>query len=515
MSALPTHILLVEDEAAFADMLTEVLIAECGDALRVSTASRLHEALRHLKQEGFDLILLDLSLPDQQGLATFAAVKRAVPLLPIILLTGLDDESLALQALRDGAQDYLVKGQFDGILLARAIRYAIERNQIERRLRQSEEFYRLISENVTDMISVLDPAGRRLYSSPSFAAVLGDVPLLRDEDSFLNIHPEDRDHMRNVFQQVVRTGVGQRAEYRFLLPDGAVRHVESQSSVIRDEAGNPAKVVVVSRDVSNRILTEQRLRAAHAELTRSHEELKATQQRLVQSEKLEAVSTFAAGVAHEVKNPLQTVTLGIDYLTDYVVTDDPNAATMLQEMSNAVRRADATIRALLEFAAYRKGAVTEQNLNDILRQSLQTVRGEAAAHPIQIVDELAADLPPLRLDPRAMRHVFINLFSAELKKLRTGGELLIRTETSLAGSDGAPPPGPGPVAARSAVRLEVESRRAVVVLPAATAPDAAAPPPPTKDFGLLVLKKIIELYGGRVEFQLAETGNRFVLTFAL
>lgn len=514
MSQRPTHILLVEDEAAFADMLAEVLVAECGDALRVATAGCLRDALLHLKQETFDLILLDLSLPDRQGLATFTDVKRAVPLLPIILLTGLDDESLALQALREGAQDYLVKGQFDGVLLARAIRYAIERNQIERRLRQSEEFFRLISENVTDMIAVLDPHGRRLYSSPSFAAVLGDVQLLRDEDSFRNIHPEDRDHMRAVFHEVVRTGVGQRAEYRFLLPDGVVRHVESQSSVIRDDTGKPAKVVVVSRDVSNRIRNEQQLRAANAELTRSHEELQVTQQRLVQSEKLEAVSTFAAGVAHEVKNPLQTVTLGIDYLTDYVVTDDPNAATMLQEMSHAVRRADATIRALLEFAAYRKGAVTDQNLNDILRQSLQTVRGEAAPHAIQIIDELAENLPPLRLDPRAMRHVFINLFSSELKKLRTGGDLVIRTECSLCPPDAPVPRGSGGgTAAKPAVRLQVESRRTAQVT---IAPEAALPAGqvPTKDFGLLVLKKIIELYGGRLEFNLAETGNRFVLTFA-
>jgi PAS domain S-box-containing protein len=504
MSA-PTHILLVEDEAVFAGMLAEILAVECHGPVRVSPVGCLQAALVRLKQEHFDLVLLDLSLPDCQGLDTFAAVRQAAPLLPVILLTGLDDESLSLQALRDGAQDYLVKGRFSGALLARAIRYAIERNQIERKLRQSEAFFRLISESVTDMIAVLDTTGQRLYNSPSYTAVLGNPDRLRTEDPFATIHPEDRDHMRSVFQHVATTGVGQRAEYRFLLPDGAVRHVESQSSVICDDTGKPAKVVVVSRDVSDRIAAEQELRKANAELTQSHAELKATQQRLVQSEKLEAVSTFAAGVAHEVKNPLQTVTLGIDYLRDYVVTDDPNAATMLHEMSQAVRRADATIRALLEFAAYRKGAVTEQDLNDILRRALWNAQTELAGRPIDLVEDLAEDLPPLRLDPRALRHVFINLFATELRKLHAGGTLTVQTRAitlaPAALSATLPPPPP-----KAAVQLRIESRLRET-------PPAATTRPPT-DFGLLVMKKVIELYGGRVEFTATETGSRFDLTFS-
>jgi PAS domain S-box-containing protein len=505
----PTHILLVEDEPAFAEMLGELLLVECGRQLQVSVASRLDDTLGHLRRREWDLVLLDLSLPDCQGLETFAAIKRAAPLLPVIVLTGLDDETVALQAVRDGAQDYLVKGRLEGHVLARAIRYAIERNQAERQLRQNEEFFRLISENVTDMVAVLDAEGNRLYNSPSYAAVLGDPGRLRGRNAFQDIHPDDRDNIRAVFREVVTTGEGRRAEYRFILPDGAIRHVESQSNVIRDESGRPAKVVVISRDVSARLQAERDLRTAHAELQQSHAALLAAQQRLVQSEKLEAVATFAAGVAHEVKNPLQTVTLGLDYFNDYLVTDDPNAGALIKQMRDAVRRADATIRALLDFSSYRKGAVTAQNLNDILRQALHPLQSEIAGQPIQIVEAFAAHLPMVRLDARAMRHVFISLFASELEKLVAGGTLSVRTTVGEATAPVASPFQPlhSASASPSLVQVRIESRRELP--PAGDAPASAG----GTDFGLLVLKKTIELYGGRVESSLAETGNRFEIAF--
>ena len=91
---------------------------------------QLHAALKSLGDDNCDLLLLDLSLPDAQGLDTFTRAQRHAPQVPIILLTGLEDQELAVEAVRQGAQDHLVKGQFDGRLLVTAVRYAIERKQI-------------------------------------------------------------------------------------------------------------------------------------------------------------------------------------------------------------------------------------------------------------------------------------------------------------------------------------------------------------------------------------------------
>src|SRR5439155_12011241 len=141
------------------------------------------------------------------------------------------------------AQDYLVKGEFDAQMLSRVVRYAIERKRAEQALRQSEEFFRLITENVTDLIAVLDKGGKRLYNSPSYKRSMGNADDLEGTNSFQEVHPEDKEKIRKIFEQTLTTGTGQRAEYRMLLSDGSIRDIESQGSVIRDENGQPCKVV--------------------------------------------------------------------------------------------------------------------------------------------------------------------------------------------------------------------------------------------------------------------------------
>jgi two-component system cell cycle sensor histidine kinase/response regulator CckA len=127
-----------------------------------------------------------------------------------------------------------------------------ERKLAGEALRQSEEQFRLIMENLADLVAVLDLDGRRLYNSPSYQAILGDPNQLRGTSSFDQIHPEDRDRVRAAFHETVRTGAGQRLEYRMLGRDGEARHIESQGSVIRDEQGKVFQVVVVSRDITER-----------------------------------------------------------------------------------------------------------------------------------------------------------------------------------------------------------------------------------------------------------------------
>lgn len=500
------NILVVEDERVFAGVVREIVTVEGQGWYAVSVAASLAAATTQLQSGRVDLVLLDLTLPDCTGLETYLALRRVAPQVPVIILSGLTDEEIAFQALRAGAQDYLLKNEFDGRLLTRAIRYALERSVVEARLREREEFFRLISENVTDLISVVDGNGKRIYNSPSYQAVLGPRNDLSGTNSFAEIHPDDRDTIQGVFRDVVATGQGRRAEYRFIRSDGAVRHVESQSSVIRNQRGESQKVVVVSRDVTERLEAENDLRRALAEVRRSHEQLQVAQRKLVQSEKLEAVSTFAAGVAHEVKNPLQIVVLGIDYLRDYVVANDPTAMDLLQQMSEAVQRADAIVRGLLEFSAYRKGAVSDQDLGQLFEQTLAALESELTTQAIRVQADYATDLPKLRLDPRALRHVLISLLGAEINASPMGSELFVRTYLK------APPAGPN---GRSSVVAELDVRHPGGGSDGSTTvitKKAAAGSP--EDFGMMVARKIIELYGGRAERQRTRQGHRFTISFS-
>jgi diguanylate cyclase (GGDEF)-like protein len=137
-------ILLIEDNLADADWICEILIEENLTKVDFKHAKRVTEALQLISQHDFDVILLDLSLPDSQGLDSIAQVKQQAPELPIVVLTALNDENIAVQSVRQGAQDYLVKGKFEGELLIRSIHYAIERQRTEATLRQQAEREKLM-----------------------------------------------------------------------------------------------------------------------------------------------------------------------------------------------------------------------------------------------------------------------------------------------------------------------------------------------------------------------------------
>jgi signal transduction histidine kinase len=124
------RVLLIEDNPGDAALVREMLRDIEPEAFAVKIASRLDGGIGFLQGEDFDIVVLDLNLPDSQGLATFDNTQAANPDLPIILLTGLEDEQMAEEAVKAGAQDYLVKGQIESKLLDRAIRYAIERKRI-------------------------------------------------------------------------------------------------------------------------------------------------------------------------------------------------------------------------------------------------------------------------------------------------------------------------------------------------------------------------------------------------
>ena len=129
------RILMVEDSSPYALALQEYLARAAEARVEVTHAETMAAARPHLQEGRFDAVLLDLSLPDSRGLATVEQAIALNPRLPIIVLTGLDDEAMATEAVRKGAQDYLIKGNVDGALLVRSIRYAVERKRAEEAIR--------------------------------------------------------------------------------------------------------------------------------------------------------------------------------------------------------------------------------------------------------------------------------------------------------------------------------------------------------------------------------------------
>jgi len=129
-------VLLIEDNPGDARLIAEALTETAANSFRLFCADRLSEGIVCLAERNIDLVLLDLSLPDSQNLETLSKLRVQELNVPVVVLTGLADEAMAVQAVQVGAQDYLVKGQFDGKLLVRSMRYAIERHRLRETIRE-------------------------------------------------------------------------------------------------------------------------------------------------------------------------------------------------------------------------------------------------------------------------------------------------------------------------------------------------------------------------------------------
>ncbi|MGI8550887.1 MAG: response regulator, partial [Dehalococcoidia bacterium] len=192
MDNTPLQVLLVEDNPGDAVLIQEFLRDARTLQTNVTWVQDLASAIAHLARGNFDLVLLDLSLPDSQGIETLRQVVAFTTAVTVVIMTGLDDEQLATRALSEGAQDYLVKGHIDAAMLERALRYATERARSEQALRQREAHFRSLLEHTSDVIVVKDQTGRTTYVSPSIEHVLGyHVEELVSTSGGMLIHPED------------------------------------------------------------------------------------------------------------------------------------------------------------------------------------------------------------------------------------------------------------------------------------------------------------------------------------
>ena len=394
-------VLLIEDNAADA-RLAEHMLREDPDrmAVEIETCSTLAGAAQLLGAGAgrFDVVLLDLSLPDSTGVSTFHDVLALAPNLPIVILSGLTDEEMAIQLVSLGAQDYLLKDAMEPATIRRSIHYAIERKA-----------------------------------------------------------------------------------------------------------------------------SSEKLQLLNADLERKNEELRTMQLQLIQAEKMESVGRLAAGVAHEVKNPLAMIQLGVDYLMEGVVADDPNLPKILGRMQNAITRADAIICGLVDFSSARQLNLEMGDLNALAESSLLLVRHELAKKEIEVETSLDPALPKVKADRGKMEQVLINVYMNAIQSMEPGGRLRISTASEMLEESLQP--------TRS--NRAVDRLRSGVPVVVLRVDDSGRGLPPdkigeifdpfftTKDtgegtgLGLTVVKKIIELHNGGISLQnRPEGGCRAQITLA-
>jgi PAS domain S-box-containing protein len=269
------NILVVEDNPADARLIELIFSGRhaSGSAVAVHKAETLEAALPLLTgPTRLDLVLLDLNLPDSESLATLHAVAARAPDLPVVVLSGHSDENLAISAVREGAQDYLVKGRIDTEVLHRSVRYAIERKRFQadrdratRALAESEERLRLVTEASTDGIWDWNIREGELIWSDRMYDLLRTPrgePVRPTNQDMLQVHPEDREMVTRALQNHFEHGEPYIVECRLVRGDGTYGYFHVSGKTVRDGAGRPVRMAGSISDITERRRAEIALRAS-------------------------------------------------------------------------------------------------------------------------------------------------------------------------------------------------------------------------------------------------------------
>jgi PAS domain S-box-containing protein len=256
------HILLIEDNPGDVRLLQEYLKEGSVCRFQVTQAGRLSMGLERLAEARFDAVLLDLSLPDSQGLDTLVRLHEAAKDVPIVVLTGIEDESLGVRLIQAGAQDYLVKGYVTGPLLVRSLRYAAERKRVEEALCESEARLRAILDNSPGMVFLKDTEGRYLDVNRQFERAFHmtreQVVGKTDEAIFV---PEQAASFHANDLKVLQAGVPLEFEEVALHDDGPHTSIVFKFPLHRGD-GKPYALCGITTDITERKVMEEALRQA-------------------------------------------------------------------------------------------------------------------------------------------------------------------------------------------------------------------------------------------------------------
>ena len=260
-------ILLIEHDAGFARTVGEMLGRAHDLSAEISATPNFHTSLKTLNQQEYDLILLDVSVPDGAGLGNISLLKAAAPRLPIIAVGDADDETLAVEAVQAGAQDYLVKGQLTAGWLARSIRYALERHRSDQSLVAAAEKYHSIFDHLVEGIFRTTPDGHYLLANAALARIYGYaspedlMSNITDIARRLYVQEGRRDEFVRLMQEHDTITAFESETYR---KDGTTIWISENCRAVRDAEGKLLYYEGSVEDITLRRQAEENLRASEA-----------------------------------------------------------------------------------------------------------------------------------------------------------------------------------------------------------------------------------------------------------
>jgi two-component system, cell cycle sensor histidine kinase and response regulator CckA len=405
----PLRVLLIEDNPGDIDLILELLPQQGSAQFKVECVSRLSEAIDSIGTSQYDIILLDLGLPDSNGLATLSAIRRQVPHLPVVVLTGNTDERVALAAIQEDAQDYLVKGKIDELQLTRSIKYAFERNKAEQKLLASEIKFRKLSQEYHTLLNTL-PDGV-VHIAPDLKIIWTN----RAMTEMIKVH-EDQLQGKCCYQAFWNSTrqcdscpvaqcflTGKIEEGNTTIKNGRI--LELRAVPISNDSGKVESVIEIIRDVTE------------------HRKLEA---QFIQAQKMESVGRLAGGVAHDFNNMLSVIVGYSEMALAKLDPLDPIHEDLQEIYEAGVRSTDIT-RQLLAFARKQTIAPVALDLNEAVKGMLKML------HRLIGEDIDLAWLPknsplPVMMDPSQVDQLLANLCVNARDAIHGVGRVTIETE---------------------------------------------------------------------------------------
>lgn len=399
-------VLLVEDSPHDAELQVRRL-SRAGfevDATRVETAHDFRASL-HPK---YDVILCDYAMPQFSGLDALAILRESMLEIPLILVSGTVGEEVAVEAMQQGAVDYLLKDRLER--LGSAVRRALEQRQLREQNRRavealelSERRFRQLTEHIEEVFWIRDASSERLlYVSPAFEPIWGrSAPDAADLEHWpIAVHPDDR---RESSSEARRPFTNSEQEYRIIRPDGTTRMIHDRAFVVRNEAGEPEHIVGVANDVTLARQLEEQVR---------------------HSQKMEAIGLLAGGIAHDFNNVMSIVLAGSSLLLEYDTSEPIRAG--LEEIQLAAERAATLTRQLLLFSRRQTMQAGYVELNELVRGITRLLR-RVVREDIALELDLTEQRLPLHADRGMIEQIIMNLAVNARDAMPKGGSLRIST----------------------------------------------------------------------------------------
>jgi len=466
MNVEPINVLLVDDDAADQRLVKHILTASSREPVQfnIETAGTVSEAIDRLSNVKYDIVLLDLGLPDSHGIDTVQRVHKANQKVPIVVLTGLDDDEMGLEAIKCGAEDYIVKGAPLEYLLVRTIRYAIQRKRAGEELRELKKQVEFILGVTKTGLDIIDSNYNMVYIDPEWQKIYGDPAGRKCYEYFMGREQVCPDCGIPKALETKKLFVSE----EILVKEGN-RPVQVSTIPFQNEKGEWL-VAEVNVDITERKRFEKR----QAELL---EKLKSVNQEL---------EDFAYVISHDLKAPLR----GIKTLADWISTDyaDKLGEKGGEQMKLLLSRADRMhnlIDGVLQYS--RVGHVKEEmarvDLNEFVPEVIDMV-----APPQNITVTVENELPVIECELTRIMQVFQNLVSNAVKYMdKPKGQVKVGCvdengfwKFSVADN------GPG---------IEEKHFEKIFKIFQTLSPRDEFE---STGIGLTVAKKIVELYGGRI-----------------